>query len=73
MATTIRGTIAALCLAVAVIVVSSSPVRATPAAVVIDGNTGAVLYQNNINHRHYPASLTKMMTLYLLFEAIDRG
>ncbi len=72
-ATAIRGTIAAICLAVAVIVVSSSPVRASPAAVVIDGNTGAVLYQSNINHRHYPASLTKMMTLYLLFEAIDRG
>lgn len=73
MSTAFRATTAAVCLAVAVIVVSVSPVGATPAAVVIDGETGAVLYQSNINHRHYPASLTKMMTLYLLFEALDRG
>ena len=50
-----------------------APLLARPAAVVIDGDTGAVLYQKNMNHRHYPASLTKMMTLYLLFEAIEHG
>ena len=50
-----------------------APLLARSAAVVIDGDTGAVLYQKNMNHRHYPASLTKMMTLYLLFEAIESG
>ena len=58
---------------VAVAAVLPAPLIAKPAAVVIDGDTGAVLYQKNMNHRHYPASLTKMMTLYLLFEAIEHG
>lgn len=71
--TAIRGAVAAICLAVVVVVASASSAVARPAAVVIDGETGAVLYQSNINHRHYPASLTKMMTLYLLFEALDQG
>jgi D-alanyl-D-alanine carboxypeptidase len=43
------------------------------AAVVIDANAGATLYQVNATDRRYPASLTKMMTLYLLFEAMDQG
>ncbi len=43
------------------------------ASVVIDANTGAVLHQTNGNTQNYPASLTKMMTLYLTFEAIDQG
>ena len=62
--------------AVLVLVAAASfpvPAAASPAAVVIDGDSGAVLYQKNMNHRHYPASLTKMMTLYLLFEALERG
>jgi D-alanyl-D-alanine carboxypeptidase len=58
---------------VAAAAVLPAPLIAKPAAVVIDGDTGAVLYQKNMNHRHYPASLTKMMTLYLLFEAIESG
>ena len=66
---------AALAVAVVITAAALSPVPAlaTPAAVVIDGVTGDVLYQKNLNHRHYPASLTKMMTLYLLFEALQRG
>lgn len=43
------------------------------AAVVIDANTGKMLYGVNSNSARYPASLTKMMTLYLLFEAMDQG
>jgi D-alanyl-D-alanine carboxypeptidase len=43
------------------------------AAVVIDANTGQMLYGVNATDRRYPASLTKMMTLYLLFEAMDQG
>ena len=42
-------------------------------AIVIDADTGSVLYQSNADARTYPASLTKMMTLYLLFGALDRG
>lgn len=40
---------------------------------VIDGYTGTVLFQENAGKYRYPASLTKMMTLYLVFEALERG
>ncbi|MEZ5795525.1 D-alanyl-D-alanine carboxypeptidase family protein [Albidovulum sp.] len=40
---------------------------------VIDARTGEVLHQENADTRLYPASLTKMMTLYIAFEAIERG
>ena len=42
------------------------------AALVVDADTGEVHHEVNGNTRNYPASLTKLMTLYLLFEAIDR-
>nr|WP_245873054.1 D-alanyl-D-alanine carboxypeptidase family protein [Albidovulum inexpectatum] len=40
---------------------------------VIDARTGEVLHQENANTRLHPASLTKMMTLYIAFEAIEHG
>ena len=43
------------------------------AAIVVDAKTGKVLYSSNADTKRYPASLTKMMTLYLLFEAIERA
>src|SRR5215470_13783144 len=43
----------------------------TAEAIVVDAETGSVLYESNSTARTYPASLTKMMTLYLLFEAIE--
>jgi D-alanyl-D-alanine carboxypeptidase len=43
------------------------------AAIVVDGATGKVIYARNPDAIRYPASLTKMMTLYLLFEALDKG
>ncbi|MHC5306929.1 D-alanyl-D-alanine carboxypeptidase [Bartonella sp. LJL80] len=43
------------------------------AAIVVDANTGKTLFQVNANARRYPASLTKMMTLYMLFEAMQSG
>ncbi|GAB5467277.1 MAG: D-alanyl-D-alanine carboxypeptidase family protein [Rhodospirillales bacterium] len=42
-------------------------------AIVVDAATGAVLYEEQADRRHYPASLTKMMTLYMLFDALQRG
>ena len=39
----------------------------------IDAASGDTLYQANATATRYPASLTKMMTLYLLFEALDQG
>jgi D-alanyl-D-alanine carboxypeptidase len=43
------------------------------AAIVVDANTGAVLYTNNADASRHPASLTKIMTLYLLFERLESG
>jgi D-alanyl-D-alanine carboxypeptidase len=42
-------------------------------AMVIDANTGRVLHDNAGSEPRYPASLTKMMTLYLAFETIEAG
>ncbi|GAA5108907.1 D-alanyl-D-alanine carboxypeptidase [Bartonella jaculi] len=52
---------------------SATPQGAYPdkyAAIVIDANTGKTLFQANSTLKRYPASLTKMMTLYMLFEAM---
>lgn len=43
------------------------------AALVMDARTGEVLYEKNADARLHPASLTKMLTLYIAFEAIERG
>ena len=47
--------------------------KAKHAAIVIDANTGKVLYSDNPDAPRHPASLTKMMTLYMLFEAMEAG
>ena len=43
------------------------------ASIVVDGNTGEVLHSANPDAVRHPASLTKIMTLYLLFERLDAG
>jgi D-alanyl-D-alanine carboxypeptidase len=43
------------------------------AALVMDSNTGTVLFQENAHKSRYPASLTKVMTIYLTFEALKNG
>lgn len=44
-----------------------------PSELVIDYGTGHALYEMDPDGLRYPASLTKMMTLYLLFDAVDAG
>ncbi|WP_417330752.1 SPOR domain-containing protein [Halomonas cupida] len=41
------------------------------AGIVVDAETQEILYAENADEPRYPASLTKMMTLYLLFEALE--
>lgn len=41
--------------------------------IVIDAKTGEVLYETKADTLRYPASLTKLMTLYLLFDAMETG
>ena len=55
----------------AVLVFTTQKSNAKYASLVIDSKTGELLHAVNENTRNYPASLTKLMTLYLLFEAIE--
>lgn len=43
------------------------------AALVADMDSGRVLYEENSTKQNYPASLTKIMTLYLTFDALEHG
>ena len=43
------------------------------AALVVNADNGTILHQRNANAQRHPASLTKMMTLYLAFDALERG
>ncbi|MFG1478214.1 serine hydrolase [Xanthobacter sp. V4C-4] len=62
---------------------TTSPPRATQdeagrwhygsSAIVVDANTGRPLYEDDADALRHPASVTKVMTLYLLFEQLDAG
>ena len=56
-----------------IVVVPLSVMAAPYAAYVIDARTGEVLHSQNADARLHPASLTKMMTLYIAFEAVENG
>ena len=43
------------------------------ASIVVDANSGAVMQSTNADSPRHPASLTKIMTLYLLFERLEAG
>ncbi len=60
--------------AIWLLVVAPPSASAAPyAAMVMDARTGEVLHSRNADTRLHPASLTKMMTLYIAFEAIRNG
>ena len=45
----------------------------TPSAVLIEGSTGTIIFEKNKDERLRPASVTKIMTLLLIFEALEEG
>ena len=47
--------------------------KAKQASIIVDANTGKVLHAQNADAPRFPASLTKMMTLYILFGEIEQG
>ena len=49
------------------------PAAAGPATILVDDGSGAVLAASDADRLWYPASLTKMMTVYLAFETIEAG
>jgi D-alanyl-D-alanine carboxypeptidase len=67
--------ISALFLAAFLVVALGANAEANPkyASFVIDANTGKTLHSRYADSPRYPASLTKMMTLYMVFEAMEQG
>lgn len=65
----------ALILLLAVTLLASTAQAQNPryAGIVIDTDTSEILYAENADAPRYPASLTKMMTLYMLFESLEQG
>lgn len=51
----------------------ASPASARYAAIVVDAKTGRILHAVNEETKNYPASLTKIMTLFMTFEALKNG
>lgn len=54
------------------------PIRAAteitaPSAILLEASTGQVIYEKNATERRSPASITKIMTLLLIFEALSEG
>lgn len=49
------------------------PELTCPSAILVEKSTGQVLYEENARQRLEPASVTKIMTLLLVLEAVDRG
>lgn len=75
----IRRGLLSLLLAVAVTMTPAAPPLAQSAdnaryaAIVVDAESGEVLFARHADSRRYPASITKVMTLYLAFEALAEG
>lgn len=65
--TLVAGMIAATALVV------SQPAQARYASFVMDAQSGEVFYARNADTRNFPASLTKIMTLFMVFEALETG
>lgn len=74
-----RGKWLALTLAAVIAVGSILPVRAAgpeitaPSAIVVEASTGQVVYEKNAEERRSPASITKIMTLLIIFDYLDNG
>lgn len=72
-----RGLAIVMMLVLSLFVMASAhqPASARPAfsAVTVDASTGKIIYSKNIDSKRYPASLTKVMTLYIMFQEIEAG
>ena len=61
-------------IALAAVLFAASPAWASKyASIVVDMETGEVLHDRDADEARHPASLTKVMTLYLVFDAIESG
>ncbi len=62
-----------LIIAFSLCVQSTAQAARTQSSIIIDANTGKVLSSNNADELRYPASLTKLMTLYITFGELESG
>jgi len=68
-----------ICLVLLALCVNCLPVQAgvleitSPSAILMEASTGQVIFEQNADERRSPASITKIMTLLLAFEAIEAG
>jgi D-alanyl-D-alanine carboxypeptidase len=65
--------LAAIAFTAVAVGVSAAQANSKYAAIVVDANTGKTLFAASADAPRYPASLTKMMTLYMTFEALEKG
>jgi len=65
--------IAASCLLIPAAAVSGTPEVEAAAALLMEKETGTILYEENAHVKLEPASVTKVMTLLLIMEALDEG
>lgn len=63
----------ALCLSCVKIPAHAALDLTAPSAILIEASTGQVIYEKNATEQRSPASITKIMTLLLLFEALEDG
>jgi D-alanyl-D-alanine carboxypeptidase len=70
-----RHVVLSLVVALLLALQATAPAAANPrfAAVVVDAKSGEVVFARNADEKRYPASLTKIMTLYLVFEDLKAG
>lgn len=69
------GAVLTLCgsLLAGLVAAMPSPADAGYSSIIVDADSGRILHATNADTRNYPASLTKMMTLFVVFEALDAG
>ncbi len=71
----IAGSFFRLLAVLALVAMATGAAEAGPkySGIVVDAKTGRTLYESHADSQRYPASLTKMMTLYIVFESLKSG
>ncbi len=70
--TFVHKTLYALC-GLGLFLLASKPASASTSSIIIDAESGDILSSSNADELRYPASLTKVMTLYITFDALNKG
>ena len=55
------------------LVIFARPTLASTSSIMVNAEDGSIMYESNADESRYPASLTKLMTLYITFNALENG